>query len=82
MIVDKIDGREGRWFLENMKQELGDGKKVSFWEGLCTGELSLKESFNRLYQLSSQKDRKWERWESGKEGTELGAEMAEGAKGV
>lgn len=32
-VLALVDGREGRWFRDNLKQRLGNGSGLLFWEG-------------------------------------------------
>lgn len=49
-------GRDGDWFWGNVSQKLGDGKDISFWEGVWAGDKSLKDEFPRLFHLCANKE--------------------------
>ena len=47
--------KEGSWFNRNIKWKIGSGSKVLFWEDAWKeDEVSLKEKYPRLYQISQQ----------------------------
>lgn len=55
-IVAVVNGREGRWFWDNLRQKSGDGNDICFWKGLWVGEKPLIKLFPRLFWLSAKKD--------------------------
>lgn len=44
--------RSKGWFFNNVSRLLGDGTNVLFWTDIWLGELSLRDRFSRLYELS------------------------------
>lgn len=44
--------RSEGWFFNNVSRLLGDGTNVLFWTDIWLGELSLRDRFSRLYELS------------------------------
>ena len=46
---------EGRWFEVGIGKKIGSGCSVSFWEDKWVGEVTFKEKFQRLYEMSNQK---------------------------
>lgn len=44
--------RSEGWFFNNVSHLLGDGTNVLFWTDIWLGELSLRDRFSRLYELS------------------------------
>jgi len=40
------------WFDNNVIWEIKDGENVRFWEDKWVGDISLKERFTRLYNIS------------------------------
>lgn len=55
-ISSLVEGDEGVWFWERMRQRIGDGREVRFWDGAWSGERTLKELFPRLFHLSTKKE--------------------------
>jgi len=45
----------GRWFVDNVGWEVGDGAHTLFWWDPWIDELVLKNSFGRLFDLSNNK---------------------------
>lgn len=45
------------WFQKGLRRRLGKGNKIKFWEDVWLGNLSLKEIFPRLYNMSECKDK-------------------------
>jgi len=46
---------EGTWFDNSWKWEIGDGKRILFWEDVWCGDTPLKVRFSRLYNNSDHK---------------------------
>ena len=44
--------RSEGWFHSNVSRSLSDGTKALFWTDVWVGELSLRDRFSRLYELS------------------------------
>lgn len=42
--------------LGQLGTKLGEGNEADFWDGLRSGERSIKAMFPRLFQLSSKKE--------------------------
>lgn len=57
-VTKGVEGSEGKWFWDNISINLGDGKKTSFWEGMWSGDRSLREAYPRMFQLCSNKEGK------------------------
>lgn len=55
-VVKNVEGDEGWWFWGKMEYKLGRGNETRFWDGLWSGERSLKCMFPRLFQLSNKKE--------------------------
>lgn len=32
-VVEGVEGKEGRWFWDNIEHVVGDGRDVTFWDG-------------------------------------------------
>lgn len=47
--------RVKNFFMANVRFQLGDGRRISFWHDNWTGSRSLKETFPTLYRLSTKK---------------------------
>lgn len=50
-----FDSPSGEWFSNAVVRKLGDGNTVRFWLDTWIGNAPLAVRFDRLYQLSSQK---------------------------
>lgn len=44
------------FFRENMVISIGNDRRISFWDDVWMGEVSLRSQFPRLYQLSEEKE--------------------------
>jgi hypothetical protein len=53
-----IEEGEANWFKSLSKWELGNGESISFWNDLWCGDLTLKERFYDMYQLSQERNSK------------------------
>jgi hypothetical protein len=40
------------WFPSHVSHSMGDGKNTLFWTDIWVGEVSLRDRYNRLYELS------------------------------
>ncbi|GKV05161.1 hypothetical protein SLEP1_g17203 [Rubroshorea leprosula] len=54
--LDSAKGVKEGWFKEGVVKKIGEGKDMLFWHEKWVGDRSLKEKFNRLFNLSSEKD--------------------------
>lgn len=45
----------GVLFQEKVKKKIGNERNILFWEGVWVEDVSLKERFKRLFELSLQK---------------------------
>ncbi|XP_024640744.1 uncharacterized protein [Medicago truncatula] len=46
----------GRWFEDNSRRIVGDGRDALFWHDIWVGEIPLKFKFSRLYELAEDKE--------------------------
>jgi len=54
------DQQEG-WFYKAIGWKIGDGSIIRLWEDVWLQNSSLKSMFSRLYSLSNDQGKKWER---------------------
>lgn len=55
--VDEVPGGLGQhWFKESISKVVGNGERTSFWNDPWLQESVLKERFNRLYNLATNKN--------------------------
>ncbi|PNY12905.1 cysteine-rich receptor-like protein kinase, partial [Trifolium pratense] len=47
---------EGRWFGDNSFRRAGDGERTLVWNDNWMNEIHLKSQFNRLFELSLDRD--------------------------
>ncbi|XP_057779689.1 uncharacterized protein LOC130998274 [Salvia miltiorrhiza] len=59
---------QNRWFWNNIKRKIGNGRTTKFWEHGWTGTRPLKLEFPRLFQLTENKEAtisEFGKWENG-----------------
>jgi len=55
--IKEWDGKEGGWWLEkNIQRKLGKGVSIHFWSEKWVSEVSLRDSFGRLFLISNDKN--------------------------
>lgn len=54
-ICDLYSGGEGGGLHKDFVRRIGKGDKTAFWEDWGVGDGALKEKYNRLFRLSTQK---------------------------
>lgn len=52
-VLRLVEGRDGGWFRDKLKQKLGDERVALFWEGAWSGQKTMKEKFPQLFQVST-----------------------------
>jgi len=55
-ICDGVGLEVGGWFMENVRREVGNGENTFFWTDMWSGDMSLRDRFQRLFDL---KENKW-----------------------
>ena len=58
-------GRQDKWFGDLIEWRVGDDKNIRFWEDRRVSDLSLQNSFLRIFSNSGKKERWLGIWGSG-----------------